>query len=105
MHWKDMSMCFSFHTYLRAEVQFRIETSEFEVGGFMEATTQPAKARRHYTRDLRDRVLYQHNILGKTTTNIARDLDISLHVVQRTLQVWKEISDVLRDPKDYRKRG
>ena len=82
-----------------------IETSEFEVGGFMEATTQPVKAHCHYTRDLCEHVLYQHNILGKTTTDIARDLDISLHVVQRTLQVWKEISDVLRDPKDYRKRG
>ena len=92
-------------TYLRAEVEFWIKTLEFEVGGFMEATTQPAKARRHYTRDLRDRVLYQHNILGKTTADIARDLDISLHIVQRTLQVWNEIGDVLQDPKDYSKRG
>ena len=71
----------------------------------MEATTQPAKACCHYTWDLRERVLYQHNILGKTTTDIARDLDISLHIVQRTLQVWKEIGDVLWDQKDYSKRG
>ncbi len=87
------------------EVEFQIGTSEFEVGGFMETTTQPAKARRYYSRDLHEHVIYQHNVLGKKTADIARDLDISLHVIQRTLQVWKEISDVLWDPMDYSKRG
>ena len=87
------------------EVEFRIGTSEFEVSGFMETTTQPAKARHYYSQDLCERVIYQHNVLGKKTTDIARDLDISLRVVQRTLQVWKEIGDVVWDPMDYRKGG
>ncbi|KIJ50159.1 hypothetical protein M422DRAFT_83345, partial [Sphaerobolus stellatus SS14] len=36
---------------------------------------------------------------------ISHDLDISLRVVQRTLQLWNEIGDVIRDPREYATRG
>ncbi|KAJ7599635.1 hypothetical protein C8J56DRAFT_726750, partial [Mycena floridula] len=51
----------------------------------------------HYSRDLKRRVIYQHNILGYNTTKISRNLDIPLHVVQRVIQVHNEIGEVCRD--------
>ncbi|KAF8585790.1 hypothetical protein K439DRAFT_1342632 [Ramaria rubella] len=39
------------------------------------------------------------------TTEISRNLDISLHVIQRTIKLWNEISDVVKDPKTYGKLG
>ena len=58
----------------------------------------PVPLHRRYTRDLRHRVVYQHNVLGFKTTTIAINLDMPLRVVQRTLQCWRELGDVLQTP-------
>lgn len=63
------------------------------------------KSRRHYSKDLRERIIYQSRVLGKSTSEISVDLDISLRVVQHTIQLWNEIGDVVRDPKEYSRRG
>jgi transposase len=72
-----------------------------------DATTvpQPPKTRRHYSRDLRERIIHQYRVLDKKPFEIAENLDVSLRVVQRTIQLWKEIGDVVRNPDDYQKRG
>ncbi|KAJ7580331.1 hypothetical protein C8J56DRAFT_867191 [Mycena floridula] len=51
----------------------------------------------HYSHDLKRRVIYQHNILGFSTTKISQNLDMPLRVVQRVIQVYNEIGDVCRD--------
>lgn len=63
------------------------------------------KTRRGYSRDIKERIVYQHKALEKKPAEIANDLDVSLRVVQRVLQLWKEIGDVVRDPKEYKPRG
>ena len=63
------------------------------------------KSRRHYSKDLRERIIYQSWVLGKSTSEISVDLDISLRVVQHTIQLWNEIGDVVQDPKEYSQRG
>ena len=53
--------------------------------------------RRHYSRDLKKRVIYQAFTLGKSSTAIAVDLDMPLRVVQRIKRTWFEIGEVCRD--------
>jgi transposase len=53
--------------------------------------------RRHYSKDLKRRVIYQAYTLEKTSTEIAIDLDMPLHVVQRIKQTWNEIGEVSRE--------
>ena len=59
----------------------------------------PRPVRRHYSPDLRRRVIHQAFTLGESTTRIAINLDMSLRVVQRIIATWKEIGDVLRNRK------
>ncbi|KAF8500583.1 hypothetical protein JB92DRAFT_2656744, partial [Gautieria morchelliformis] len=42
---------------------------------------------------------------GMTTAQIAENLDMSIRVVQRTLHIWQEIGNVVKDPRTYAKRG
>ena len=53
--------------------------------------------RRHYSRDLKRRVLYQAEVLGHTSTEISINLDIPLRVIQRVKQTWNEIGEVCKD--------
>ena len=53
--------------------------------------------RRHYSRDLKKRVIYQAFTLSKSSTAIAVDLDMPLRVVQRIKRTWFEIGEVCRD--------
>ena len=72
------------------------------------ATSTEHKAstsRRYYSKDLRERIIYQRFSLERKPKEISHELDISLRVVQRTLQLWNEIGEVARDPKEYSKRG
>ena len=39
------------------------------------------------------------------TVEIARSLDMSVHVVQWVLQLWEEIGEVVKDPRQYAKKG
>lgn len=55
--------------------------------------------RRHYSRDLKERVIYQSYTLHKKPKDIAIDLDMSLRVVHRVRKLWKEIGEVVKDPK------
>lgn len=64
----------------------------------------PAK-RRHYSKDLKQRVVHQSKILGYSTTQIAENLDMSLRVVQNVLQLYDEVGEVVRDPKTYGRQG
>ena len=61
--------------------------------------------RRHYSKDLKDRVVYQYCEMDYTTTEIAKNLNMSLRVVQRTLCIWKEIGETIKDPKAYARQG
>ena len=59
---------------------------------------QPAvPIRRHYSRDLKQRVIYSAYTLHKKSTEIAIDLDMPLRVVQRVKKTWNEIGEVCRD--------
>ena len=69
------------------------------------AEGRAAPVRRHYSKDLRERVIYQRFTLGMSTTEIAKNLDMSLRVVQRVLKLWDEVGEVVRDPKAYAKLG
>ena len=54
--------------------------------------------RHQYSRDLKKRVIYQAFTLRKlNTTQIAIDLDMPAHVVQRVMKTWREIGEVCRD--------
>lgn len=55
--------------------------------------------RKHYSHDLKKRIIYQVLTLEKTTTQISIDLDIPLRVVQRILKMWREVGEVLKDRK------
>lgn len=57
----------------------------------------PNPTRQHYSRDLKERVVYQAYTLNKRTTAIAIDLDIPLRVVQRVLRSWREVGEVCKD--------
>jgi len=59
---------------------------------------QPAvPIRRHYSRDLKQRVIYSAFTLHKKSTEIAIDLDMPLRVVQRVKKTWNEIGEVCHD--------
>ena len=51
--------------------------------------------RKYYSKDLKQCVIYQSLTLGYSTMEIAKNLDMSLHIVQRMLQLWREIGDVV----------
>ena len=53
--------------------------------------------RRHYSQDLKQRVIYQAFTLGKKSIEIALDLNMPLPVVQRVKRTWFEIGAVCRD--------
>jgi hypothetical protein len=53
--------------------------------------------RRHYSHDLKHRVIYQSQVLGLKSTEVAINLDIPVRVVQRVKRVWNEIGEVFRD--------
>lgn len=55
------------------------------------------RRRRHYSPDLKRRVIYQSYILQLTSTEIAINLDIPLRVVQRVKHTWNEIGEVCKD--------
>ncbi|KAJ7599736.1 hypothetical protein C8J56DRAFT_846441 [Mycena floridula] len=57
----------------------------------------------HYSYDLKRRVIYQHNILGFSTTKISQNLDMPLRIVQQVIQVYNEIGDVCRDRSHIRR--
>ncbi|KAF8145935.1 hypothetical protein K438DRAFT_1781470 [Mycena galopus ATCC 62051] len=66
------------------------------------ATTMPrikphVPVRTHYSKDLKQRVIYQRFTLGYKPTKIAIHLNIPLRVVQRVITTWKEIGEVARD--------
>jgi transposase-like protein len=54
-------------------------------------------ARRQYSKDLKMRVIHQAFTLGKTSTQIAIDLDMPVRVVQRVKRTWAELGEVCRD--------
>ena len=53
--------------------------------------------RRHYSRDLKRRIIYQAEVLARTSTEISINLDIPLRVIQRVKQTWNEIGEVCKD--------
>ena len=63
------------------------------------------RTRRHYSSDLKERIVYQRFSLSRKPSEIAVELDIPLGVAQRTLQLWNEIGVVARDPKGYARQG
>ena len=54
----------------------------------------------HYCKDLQAHIIHQKFKLFKRTTHIAIDLDMPLHVVQRTIKLWYEVGDVIAAPKN-----
>ena len=50
--------------------------------------------RSQYSKDLKERVVYQWFTLGKDTAEIAENLNMSKRVVQWVLLLWEEIGDV-----------
>jgi len=59
----------------------------------------PHPHHQYYSKDLRACIIHQRFTLHKWTTDIATDLDMSLHVVQQTIKLWCEIGDVMDEPK------
>lgn len=55
--------------------------------------------RTSYSRVHKQLVIYQFHTLGRTTTQIAIDLKMSLRSVQRVIHMWNEIGEVCRDRK------
>jgi transposase len=55
--------------------------------------------RRHYSADLKRRVIHQAYTLHKCSKDIATDLDMPLRVVQRVKKTWQEIGEVCHDRK------
>ena len=53
----------------------------------------------HYSKDVKKLVIYQSNVLNMSTTDIAVNLDMLVHVVQRILQTWDKIGAVIRELK------
>jgi len=55
--------------------------------------------RKHYSADLKQRVIHQAYTLHKRSKDIATDLDIPLRVVQRVKKTWQEIGEVCHERK------
>ena len=62
--------------------------------------TESLQTHSNYLNDLRECVIYQSKVLEKTTLETSWDLDMSHHVFQRTLKLWKEIGDITRNQGD-----
>ena len=62
-------------------------------------------SRQHYSKDLKQRIVYQRFTLGMNTSEIAKNLDMSVRVVQQVLQLWEEIGEVVKDPVESVKWG
>lgn len=60
---------------------------------------------KHYSKDLKERVVYQQLTLGLSTMEIVKNLDMSPRVVQWILQLYQEIGNVIKDSKTYAKQG
>ena len=56
---------------------------------------------KHYSKDLKQHIIYQSLTLGYSTMEIAKNLDMSLHVVRQMLQLWRENGNVVQDPQTY----
>ena len=69
------------------------------------AEHSPNATRQQYSKDLKERIVYQQFTLGKDTAEIAENLNMSKCVVQRVLLLWEEIGDVVRDPRRNLKWG
>uniref|UniRef100_A0A0W0EZ79 Transposase n=1 Tax=Moniliophthora roreri TaxID=221103 RepID=A0A0W0EZ79_MONRR len=50
-----------------------------------------------FSPDLKCQVIHQAFTLGKSSTQIAIDLNMPLHIVQRVKQTWRELGMVCRD--------
>ncbi|KIK76757.1 hypothetical protein PAXRUDRAFT_412676 [Paxillus rubicundulus Ve08.2h10] len=55
---------------------------------------KPAGKRQHYSRDLKQRVIYQAQVLGNSSTAIAISLDMPIRVVQRIIKLHRDTGDV-----------
>lgn len=64
-----------------------------------------SSSRRKYSKDIKEVVIYQSQTLERSTTQIAKDLNIPLRVVQRILSVWREFGQVVRTPDPSQVRG
>jgi hypothetical protein len=58
---------------------------------------QVAPLRRHYSADLKQRIIHQAYTLHRRSEDITTDLDMPLRVVQRVKRTWNEIGEVCRD--------
>ena len=67
--------------------------------------TAHAEHHHHYDQTHRQLVAYHSKVLQHTTMVIAKNLDMSLHVVQCILSLHEEIGWVARDPESYAKQG
>jgi transposase len=88
-------------------VRARVEANHTTCVHFVSSLMPPSHldTRRHYSKDLKEQVIYQRLTLGKSTTEIAKDLDMSLRIIQRVLKVYEEIGEVVKDPKMHAKWG
>ena len=57
----------------------------------------PIIPRCRYSKDLKNRVIYQTTVLSMSPTEIAINLDMPLHVMQHVLDTWDEIGVVVRE--------
>jgi hypothetical protein len=64
----------------------------------------PVPLRWHYSRDLKQRVIYQYFTLQFNTTQISINLNIPLRVVQCVIHTWDHIGDVCRERKGRGRR-
>ena len=57
----------------------------------------PIPIRLHYSRDLKQHVIYQTYMFGYSSTRITIELNIDLHIVQRVRKLYSEIGEVSKD--------
>lgn len=65
----------------------------------MPRKSQATPRRKMYSRDRKTLVIYQSEILGKSSTEIAIDLDMDLRSVQRVRKMWGEVGEVCKSRK------
>jgi hypothetical protein len=65
----------------------------------------PVNRRQHYSRDIKDLVMYQCHTLLRNTSQISTDLNVPWCVVQCILQIYEEIGESVRDPLTYSNSG